>query len=54
MTPEKLQQIDDIFSHFAYHNKNLTKKQWFMIEDLRLLVDELKQEAQLNDSLRRV
>ena len=54
MTPEKLQQIDDIFSYFAYHNKNLTKQQWFMIEDLRLLVDELKQEAQESDSLRRV
>lgn len=45
MEPEKLQQIEDIFNYFAYHNKNLTNKQWFMIEDLRLLVDELKHKA---------
>lgn len=48
MELEKLQKIEDIFNYFAYHNKNLTKKQWFMIEDLRLLVDELKHKAEDN------
>ena len=48
MELEKLQQIEDIFNYFSYHNKNLTKKQWFMIEDLRLLVDDLKRKAEEN------
>lgn len=37
---EEKRYIKQIFDFFQYHNKNLTKKQYFMIEDLKTLIEQ--------------
>lgn len=35
-------KIDEIFSYFQYHNKNLTKEQYFKILELQDLIHEMR------------
>lgn len=37
-----IQDIDEIFQYFNFHNKNLTKKQRFQLLDLQDLIHELR------------
>lgn len=39
---ELIQRIDEIFSYFNYHNKNLTKTQYFKILELQDLIHEMR------------
>lgn len=49
MENEELAYIKQIFDYFGYHNKNLTKKQWLLLVDLRILVGRLQDEATKDD-----
>lgn len=39
---EIIREIDNIFDYFKFHNKNLTKKQCYLLEDLKNLVHDLR------------
>lgn len=39
---EIIRAIDEIFDYFRYHNKNLTKKQLKKIEELQILIHEMR------------
>lgn len=39
MTKTERETIQKVCDYFDYHNKNLTRKQWAMIDDLKELVE---------------
>lgn len=39
---EIIMEIDNIFNYFEFHNKNLTKKQYFLLADLQSLIHDLR------------
>lgn len=39
---EIIREIDNIFSFFRYHSKNLTKEQEYKLQDLQNLIHELR------------
>lgn len=39
---EIIREIDNIFDYFKFHNKNLTKKQLYLLADLQNLVHDLR------------
>ena len=39
---EIIMEIDNIFDYFKFHNKNLTKKQLYLLADLQNLVHDLR------------
>ena len=43
---EIIREIDNIFDYFKFHNKNLTKKQLYLLAYLQNLVHDLRMAAE--------
>lgn len=42
MNKKLYEKIEEVCDHFEYNNKNLTKKQWYLIIELSEVFEEVK------------
>lgn len=47
MNNKLYEKIQDVCDYFKYHNKNLTKKQEYLIIDLEEILQEVKQDDKI-------
>jgi hypothetical protein len=47
MNKKLYEKIQEVLNHFEYNNKNLTKKQWYLIIELSELFAEVKNDEKI-------